>query len=213
MRQVISQESVKNALIFCNRKRDVDTVHKSLQKHGYNSATLHGDMSQPARMETMTKFKADEIALLVCSDVAARGLDIDDLGHVFNFDVPMHAEDYVHRIGRTGRAGKTGRSFTLAWREDEKFLDAIEEITGEKIRRIELGNGHELETNKNLDRPRKTRKGREKASPALDARFEHGAAKTESRSSRDDADTQDMDEPVLGMGDHVPAFMTRAIKI
>ena len=82
----------------------------------------------------MTKFKADEIALLVCSDVAARGLDIDDLGHVFNFDVPIHAEDYVHRIGRTGRAGKTGRSFTLAWREDEKFLHAIEAITGEKFR-------------------------------------------------------------------------------
>ena len=138
LRQIIGQETVKNALIFCNRKRDVEIVHKSLQKHGYNSATLHGDMSQPARMETMAKFKADEIALLVCSDVAARGLDIDDLSHVFNFDVPMHAEDYVHRIGRTGRAGKTGRSFTLAWREDEKLLDAINKITGDEIPLVKL---------------------------------------------------------------------------
>ena len=106
-------------------------------------------------METMAKFKADEIALLVCSDVAARGLDIDDLGHVFNFDVPMHAEDYVHRIGRTGRAGKTGRSFTLASREDKKFLDAIEEITGEKIRRIEFGNDRQPKTFKTATKPEK----------------------------------------------------------
>ena len=213
LRQIICQESVKNALIFCNRKRDVDIVHKSLQKHGYNSATLHGDMSQPARMETMTKFKADEIALLVCSDVAARGLDIDDLSHVFNFDVPMHAEDYVHRIGRTGRAGKTGRSFTLAWREDEKFLDAIEEITGEKVRRIELGNGGQSETRKKPDKPRKTRPSRDKVARDTDARSENGSAKAEIRSHQHDLDKQDKDEPVIGMGDHVPAFMTRALKI
>ena len=213
LRQVISQEGVKNALIFCNRKRDVDIVHKSLQKHGYNSATLHGDMSQPARMETMAKFKADEIALLVCSDVAARGLDIDDLGHVFNFDVPMHAEDYVHRIGRTGRAGKTGRSFTLASREDEKFLDAIEEITGEKIRRIELRNGLQPETRKNRDKTRKTRPSRDKVARDIDARCEHGFAEAEIRAYQHDLDKQDKDEPVIGMGDHVPAFMTRAPKV
>ena len=207
LRQVISRESVKNALIFCNRKRDVDTVHKSLQKHGYNSATLHGDMSQPARMETMTKFKADEIALLVCSDVAARGLDIDDLGHVFNFDVPIHAEDYVHRIGRTGRAGKTGRSFTLAWREDEKFLDAIEEITGEKIPLIELENGHEPDNRKNLDRPKKPETNPwTRLLRLLTLVLNMVPPRPKAARADDDADTQDMDEPVLGMGDHVPAF-------
>ena len=213
LRQIIGQENVKNALIFCNRKRDVDIVHKSLQKHGYNSATLHGDMSQPARMETMAKFKADEITLLVCSDVAARGLDIDDLSHVFNFDVPIHAEDYVHRIGRTGRAGKTGRSFTLAWREDEKFLNAIKKITGEQIPPFQLGGGRQLHRRKKEDAPKDTRPTLGKEHPAPDSQTASDHSKTESHSQRSERDTQDKDAPVLGMGDHVPAFMTRAVKI
>ncbi|MBN06653.1 MAG: DNA helicase [Rhodospirillaceae bacterium] len=213
LRQVISQEGVKNALIFCNRKRDVDIVHKSLQKHGYNSATLHGDMSQPARMETMAKFKADEISLLVCSDVAARGLDIDDLGHVFNFDVPIHAEDYVHRIGRTGRAGKTGRSFTLASREDKKFLDAIEEITGEKIRRIEFGNDRQPKTSINRDKKRKTRPSRDKAARGPSSQSEYNSAEAENCPNQHGAGKQDKGEPVIGMGDHVPAFLKRVPKV
>jgi superfamily II DNA/RNA helicase len=100
--------------VFCNRKRDVAILQTSLKKHGFNAGALHGDMSQPARMETLEKFKQGEIQILVASDVAARGLDIVDMSHVFNFDVPFSPEDYVHRIGRTGRAGKTGHSFTLA---------------------------------------------------------------------------------------------------
>ena len=138
LRQLIKQEDVKNALVFCNRKKDVDIVNKSFQKYGFNSATLHGDMVQSARMGTMEKFKAREYDFLICSDVAARGLDIDDLSHVFNYDVPMHAEDYVHRIGRTGRAGKQGRAFSLAWKEDKKYIDAIEKLTGKQIPLIQI---------------------------------------------------------------------------
>ena len=136
LRRLIRQEDVQSALIFCNRKRDVDVLHKSLGKHGFSVGALHGDMPQPARFATLEKFKAGEIRLLVCSDVAARGIDIGGLSHVFNFDVPHHAEDYVHRLGRTGRAGKTGAAFTLAGPEDRLAVEAIEKLTGHPIPRI-----------------------------------------------------------------------------
>ena len=133
LRRLIRSEDVQNALIFCNRKRDVDILLKSLTKHGFSVGGLHGDMSQPARFATLEKFKQNELRLLVCSDVAARGIDIGGLSHVFNFDVPHHAEDYVHRIGRTGRAGKTGHAFTLATPEDKLAVEAIEKLTGTPI--------------------------------------------------------------------------------
>ncbi len=136
LRRLIRSEDVQNALIFCNRKRDVDILYKSLKRHGFSVGSLHGDMSQPERFATLSKFKANEIRLLVCSDVAARGLDIGGLSHVFNFDVPIHAEDYVHRIGRTGRAGMTGHAFTLAAPDDRGFVDAIEKLVGAEIPRI-----------------------------------------------------------------------------
>jgi superfamily II DNA/RNA helicase len=128
LRRLIRSEDVKNALIFCNRKKDVDILFKSLSKHGFDAAALHGDMVQSKRTETLERFRNNEIRLLVCSDVAARGLDIQGLSHVFNFDVPYHAEDYVHRIGRTGRAGRQGRSFTLAAPEDGKNVAAITKL-------------------------------------------------------------------------------------
>jgi len=133
LRRLIASEQVKNALIFCNRKRDVDILYKSLSKHGFDAAALHGDMAQAKRTETLEHFKNGEIRLLVCSDVAARGLDIQGLSHVFNFDVPYHAEDYVHRIGRTGRAGREGRSFTLAAPEDGKNVAAIQQLIAKEI--------------------------------------------------------------------------------
>src|SRR5580704_16340317 len=133
LRRLIRSEDVKNALIFCNRKRDVDILYKSLSRHGFDAAALHGDMPQPKRTETLERFKNDEIRLLVCSDVAARGLDIQGLSHVFCFDVPYHAEDYVHRIGRTGRAGREGRAFTLAAPEDGKNVAAIQKLIGRDI--------------------------------------------------------------------------------
>jgi superfamily II DNA/RNA helicase len=130
LRRLIAAEDVKNALIFCNRKRDVDILFKSLARHGFDAAALHGDMAQPKRTETLERFKRGEIRLLVASDVAARGLDIKGMSHVFCFDVPVHAEDYVHRIGRTGRAGLSGRSFMLAAPEDGKAVAAIVKLIG-----------------------------------------------------------------------------------
>tara|TARA_R110002073_G_scaffold18322_1_gene67964 strand:- start:136 stop:1650 length:1515 start_codon:yes stop_codon:yes gene_type:complete len=134
LRKLIEREQPKNAIIFCNRKRDVDVVYKSLERHGYNTAArLHGDMVQSVRMETLSKFKSGDVTLLVCSDVAARGLDIPAMSHVFNFDVPTHADDYVHRIGRTGRAGREGVAISIAVPSDGKYVDAIEKLMGRSI--------------------------------------------------------------------------------
>jgi superfamily II DNA/RNA helicase len=132
-RALLDSEDVKNALVFCNRKRDVDILAKSLRKHGYSAAPLHGDMAQSARTETLEAFKAGKITYLVATDVAGRGIDIQGMSHVFNFDVPFHAEDYVHRIGRTGRAGAKGRAITLATPDDSKFVAAIERLLGKTI--------------------------------------------------------------------------------
>ncbi len=133
LRRLIRAEDVKNAIIFCNRKRDVDILYRSLAKHGFDAAALHGDMPQSRRTETLERFKEGAVRLLVASDVAARGLDVQGMSHVFNFDVPIHAEDYVHRIGRTGRAGREGRSFTLATPEDGRFVQAITKLIGKEI--------------------------------------------------------------------------------
>ncbi len=133
LRKVLAEETVKSALVFCNRKRDVGIVWRSLNRHGFNAGQLHGDMPQSSRTETLDTFKRGEITLLVCSDVAARGLDIQDMSHVFNFDVPSHAEDYVHRIGRTGRAGREGRAITFATTEDRKYLAGITRLIGKPI--------------------------------------------------------------------------------
>jgi len=132
LRQLLRDEEIGSALIFCNRKRDVATLQKSLERHGFDVKALHGDMSQPARTEALDQFRQGKFKLLVCSDVAARGLDIPAVSHVFNFDVPIHAEDYVHRIGRTGRAGRSGKAFTLAQPDDSKYLAAIRRMTGGK---------------------------------------------------------------------------------
>ncbi|MFI5018623.1 MAG: DEAD/DEAH box helicase, partial [Dongiales bacterium] len=138
LRRLIRSEEVRNAIIFCNRKKDVDILQKSLARHGFDVAALHGDLPQAKRTETLERFKNDEIRLLVASDVAARGLDIQGLSHVFNFDVPIHAEDYVHRIGRTGRAGLKGRAFTLAAPEDGRFVAAIVALIGKDIPAAEV---------------------------------------------------------------------------
>ena len=138
LRRLIKDQDIKNAIVFCNRKRDVAILQGSLKKHGFNAGALHGDMSQPARMETLEKFKQGEIQILVASDVAARGLDITDMSHVFNFDVPFSPEDYVHRIGRTGRAGRTGHSFTLASPDEGGLVEAIEKLIGSDIPRVEV---------------------------------------------------------------------------
>jgi superfamily II DNA/RNA helicase len=138
LRRLIRAENVGNALIFCNRKVDVDILYKSLTKHGFKAVRLHGDLAQSARSETLEMFKRGEASLMVCSDVAARGIDIAGLTHVFNFDTPIHAEDYVHRIGRTGRAGKEGRAFTFATPDDGKNIAAIVKLIGKEIPTITI---------------------------------------------------------------------------
>ena len=121
-------EVCKNAIIFCNRKTDVDICAKSLQKYGFNAAPIHGDLDQKNRMNTLDDFRTGSLQFLVASDVAARGLDIPSVSHVYNFDVPINAEDYVHRIGRTGRAGRNGKALMISTPRDEKNLKAIEKL-------------------------------------------------------------------------------------
>jgi superfamily II DNA/RNA helicase len=128
-----SAENFKNAIIFCNRKREVAQLHRSLVRHGFNAAALHGDMNQSARTAALDSFRNGSVTLLIASDVAARGLDIPDVSHVFNFDVPHHADDYVHRIGRTGRAGKPGTAITIVSPADTKSIAAIEKLIGQTI--------------------------------------------------------------------------------
>lgn len=134
-------EALTNAIIFCNRKTDVDIVAKSLAKHGYDAAPIHGDLDQSHRTRTLDRFREGKLRLLVASDVAARGLDIPAVSHVFNFDMPSHAEDYVHRIGRTGRAGRAGTAFSIATPADEKYLSAIEGLVKTTLPRAPLPEG------------------------------------------------------------------------
>ena len=147
LREIMKRENVKNALVFCNRKRDISTVCRSLKNHGFDVAQLHGDMSQHERTATLARFKNNEISLLICSDVAARGLDVDNMSHVFNYDVPTHPEDYIHRIGRTGRAGREGRAFMLATKEEEKYIALITKLIGRPIPPIDLGSMSQATTN------------------------------------------------------------------
>ncbi len=253
LRALLRREPVKNALIFCNRKRDVGVLHKSLARHGFNAGSLHGDMHQSVRTETLDKFKAGEITLLVCSDVAARGLDIDDMSHVFNFDVPIHAEDYIHRIGRTGRAGRSGTAYTLATPEDGKFVSAIERLLGREIPRIDVEghSGGELSADGHRRRrgaapkdeapkraPRPKAEPRPRAAPRsrapaeaeaedapipLDAAapipsaapvanvtpFRQRPPRRDERGRHEDREDR---TPVVGLGDHVPAFLLRTVK-
>jgi superfamily II DNA/RNA helicase len=132
-RLIRAAEGLTNGIIFCNRKREVAQLHKSLVSHGFSAIALHGDMDQSARTAALEQFRRGEVSLLVASDVAARGLDIPAVSHVFNFDVPHHADDYVHRIGRTGRAGRTGTAMTLVAPADGKMISAIEKLTGQAI--------------------------------------------------------------------------------
>jgi superfamily II DNA/RNA helicase len=133
LRELIRAENVKNAIIFCNRKRDVAILLKSLQKHAFNAGALHGDMDQMSRTATLDAFREGRIQFLAASDVAARGLDIPDVSHILNFDVPWQSDDYVHRIGRTGRAGKEGRSLTIVTPDDIRQLKDIEKMLGAAV--------------------------------------------------------------------------------
>jgi superfamily II DNA/RNA helicase len=230
LRRLIRAEDVQNALIFCNRKRDVDILLKSLLKHGFSAGALHGDLPQSVRFATLEKFKAGELRLLVCSDVAARGIDIGGLSHVFNFDVPHHAEDYVHRIGRTGRAGKEGRAYTIATPDDRLAVETVEKLIAAPIPRVEIpgldvvewaegdgrrgrhrGRGKPVKPGRG-DKPQEETRDRG-ARPARDQRRDEPQRDREDtrrrERDRDRGDRGDRNDgpPVRGFGNEIPAFM------
>lgn len=192
LRELIrSQTDLKNAIIFCNRKRDVADLFKSLDKHGFSVGALHGDMDQRSRTNMLQGFKDNEITLLVASDVAARGLDIPDVSHVFNFDVPIHAEDYVHRIGRTGRAGREGAAFTLVARRDGKYVEAITKLI---TRDIEWLNGEAVADTGDDDTESKPRRGRRSETKSSSPRRSGRDNKRGKADSDEQAPAQTVDE-------------------
>jgi superfamily II DNA/RNA helicase len=174
-RLIRGAEGLNNAIIFCNRKREVATLHRSLLKHGFSALALHGDMDQPARTAALELFRKGEVPLLVASDVAARGLDIPAVSHVFNFDVPHHADDYVHRIGRTGRAGRSGAAFTLVAPMDQKQVGAIERLIGQPI--PWMGEPASPASEEPRERPARQGRGRQ---PRRESQPNRGSAQRES---------------------------------
>ncbi|MEN9062493.1 MULTISPECIES: DEAD/DEAH box helicase [Ponticoccus] len=226
LRALIDQEgeACTNAIIFCNRKVDVDVVAKSLKKYGYNAAPIHGDLDQSTRMKTLDGFRNGEVRLLIASDVAARGLDIPAVSHVFNFDVPSHAEDYVHRIGRTGRAGRSGKAFTISTPRDEKYFEAVEKLIQKEIPRIdnpvksapapaaEPEEKPEARSDEGESRSRsRTRSRSRKDEPRNDRPERSPRADRGDRSVRNDrperGDRRGGGSNVVGMGDHMPEFI------
>ena len=226
LRALIDGEGEKctNAIIFCNRKVDVDIVSKSLKKYGYDAAPIHGDLDQAQRTKTLDGFRNGDLRILVASDVAARGLDVPSVSHVFNFDVPSHAEDYIHRIGRTGRAGRDGKAITIVIPRDEKYLDAVEALLQKPIPRIE-------NPIKAAEKPaEKPAKPVEKPVRARVEKKETPPKETAAKSTRSKADqprdtntprSRYADKPktdnrrsgggrdntIVGMGDHMPDFI------
>ncbi|WP_170477860.1 DEAD/DEAH box helicase [Ruegeria arenilitoris] len=189
-------ESCTNAIIFCNRKTDVDICAKSLKKHGYNAAAIHGDLDQSQRMKTLDGFRDGSLRLLVASDVAARGLDIPSVSHVFNFDVPSHAEDYVHRIGRTGRAGREGKAVTICSKRDEKALDAIEKLIQKEIPHID--------NPVKIEEPKEDTQKTEKKSRASDSKK---SDRKRDKEAKPRGRREESGPAVIGMGDHLPSFI------
>ena len=138
LRMLIAADDVRNGIVFCNRKSEVDIVAKSLKTHGFDAAPIHGDLDQATRTRTLESFRKGELKLLCASDVAARGLDVPDVSHVFNYDVPHHADDYVHRIGRTGRAGRSGKAYMIVTPADAKNIDKVLKLTGKNPEEVVL---------------------------------------------------------------------------
>ena len=214
LRVAMERENVRNGIIFCNRKRDVDIVARSLQKHGLSAAPIHGDLDQSERTATLANFKSGDLKFLVASDVAARGLDIPDVSHVFNFDVPHHADDYVHRIGRTGRAGRQGESVTIITPADDKALSAVTKLTKKDIPDLDLPALASALDEISDRKPRRGSKSKPTAKPRDDAPAkpreeskEKPRSKDRKRSRRHDNDRDQDRLPTIGFGDHVPDFM------
>ena len=220
LRGLLAAEDVKNAIIFCNRKTTVRELNKSLKKHGHAAGEIHGDMEQPARIAELDRFKKGDINILVASDVAARGLDIKGVSHVFNFDAPWHPDDYVHRIGRTGRAGATGTAYTLVGPDDVENIDNIEKLTGQKIARLAAPAAPAAapaaaEEPRRRERARRDERPAREARPAQDARPVQEAPRAPRREERaerphrDDRRRQPLDDgPDEGWNGPVPDFLS-----
>ncbi|WP_236020664.1 DEAD/DEAH box helicase [Devosia sediminis] len=228
--RIDASEGLTNAIIFCNRKRDVATLANSLKRHGYSAGALHGDMDQKSRMETLDAFKGNKLTLLVASDVAARGLDIPAVSHVFNFDVPVHAEDYVHRIGRTGRAGRSGVAYTLVAPADGKHLDAILKLIQKPIDWLDDGkpvkasasqDGEGEATEARPSRGRRGRAGKPEAEPKRAAQAQPEVATEEpakpSRRQRPprkaEAEESGSSDSPFGDAGPIPAFLLRPTRL
>ncbi|MBI3435169.1 MAG: DEAD/DEAH box helicase [Proteobacteria bacterium] len=216
-RLIRAPEGVKNAIIFCNRKTEVARVHNSLRRHGFSVAALHGDLDQSARMHALDQFRRGEVALLVASDVAARGLDIPDVSHIFNFDVPHHPDDYVHRIGRTGRAGRSGTATTIVAPSDLRSVAAIESLIGQTIQWIadpaagESPPDAQLPAAKSRPPRRDARRPRQPAPRQQAPRppAKHARAEPASRPVTQAAiPAERNDRP-----DHLPAFLFRPVRV
>jgi len=191
LRKLLHSDNVSTAMIFCNRKTTVRELAKSLKQHGFAAGEIHGDMDQSSRIAELDRFKAGQINILVCSDVAARGLDIKGVSHVFNFDTPWHPDDYVHRIGRTGRAGATGRAFTFVAPEDAEAIANVEKLTGLVIPVFSLGGA---EAPAGDERPARAEKGRRSASSRSAPAREKQASEKQA-SDKQASDKQASDKP------------------
>jgi superfamily II DNA/RNA helicase len=180
LRALVGREDVRNGIVFCNRKSEVDVVAKSLKRHGFDAAPIHGDLDQSLRMKTLADFRSGALKILVASDVAARGLDIPDVSHVFNYDVAHHADDYVHRIGRTGRAGRKGQTFMIVTPADDRALDKVlklikmapEELT---LDGVDLGGGRPPRAAEKAERPARGRRS-QAAEEAVETAADAGPA-------------------------------------
>jgi superfamily II DNA/RNA helicase len=224
-RLIRSAEGLKNAIIFCNRKRDVATLYRSLKRHDFSVQALHGDMDQPARTAALDQFRKGEVTVLVASDVAARGLDIVDVSHIYNFDVPFHADDYVHRIGRTGRAGRTGTAITLvSGSNDVKAVAAIEKLIGRTIPYMDAPDGAGTTSESAAAAPR-SNGGRHHGERRAERHRGHGGAARQKQrpagpvARSEEARTRRTPQPPArvrsddGDAAHLPAFLLRPVPV
>ena len=213
LRQAIAKRDaeITNGIVFCNRKSDVDILFRSMKVHKIDCAAIHGNLDQSIRTKVLNDFRDGQIRFLIASDVAARGLDIPIVSHVFNFDVPMNPEDYVHRIGRTGRAGRKGTAITLVSPNETKKLRAIETLAECEIVRERADCEAEHETSESMERMRLSdKKPKRQAKPKADAHNSRAQSRRGSPSGQDARPKSSETAPVVGMGDHVPDFLKRS---
>lgn len=214
--EIMKQEKIQNAFIFCNRKRDVDSLCKWLKLKNLNVRALHGDMSQPARTETLEKFKSGEVSILVCSDVAGRGIDVQGVSHVMNYDVPNNPDDYVHRIGRTGRAGLKGRAWMLATELETKQVQAIEKTIKKTIETVVINERMATnERSKSTAHRNKPEQYKISKKDDIKENYENKQHKPEFHEKKKPLKTygkegqENKDTAIAGFGDDIPDFFKR----